>query len=410
MTAGQSATGRIHALDALRAFVLLLGIAFHAALSEVFPSTGIWAIGTNDPSIPFWWFIFTSHLFRMEVFFLLAGFFACMVVSKRGVQAFLRDRALRIALVFVLLLYPIKYLDSTIWIAGGLKTGWLQLPPDVVALGPWRIARYALGDEKFPSIHLNHLWFLYFLCIISLLFIALRWLALRLGALATRIASAGDAAVDRLMSGALAPLWLGLPLLPMLAQMDRYDVDTPDKSFLPLGRALALYGYFFLLGWWLHRRSQTLPLLRGRWAQYLVVAVALSVIGWAGEYHLATFGEATNVRAVAIVVNAVTICAAVLGLIGMFLTFFNEPSAITRYLADSAYWTYLVHLPIVVALQVWLSAWDSGVLRFLAVCVLTLMSCLLSYHLLVRRSWLGRWLRGRPLANESAAGAVPTAA
>ena len=37
------------------------------------------------------------HMFRMQLFFLLAGFFACLLVRKRGVGSFLRNRFFRIA-------------------------------------------------------------------------------------------------------------------------------------------------------------------------------------------------------------------------------------------------------------------------------------------------------------------------
>ena len=46
----------------------------------------------------------------MELFFFLAGFFAALVIDKRGVSAFIRDRIRRILLVFVLWLYPMKLL------------------------------------------------------------------------------------------------------------------------------------------------------------------------------------------------------------------------------------------------------------------------------------------------------------
>lgn len=391
---------RLHALDASRAFVLLLGVFFHGALSEVFPPSGIWAVGTAEPSLPFWWFIFTSHLFRMEVFFLLAGFFACLVVSKRGASAFMQDRFWRIALVFLVFLYPIKYIDSVIWITGGLKTGWLHLPPDVVALGPWKIARYALAEEKAPQIHLNHLWFLYYLFIISISLIALRASALRWWPVsATQASAAIDKCVRFVAASRYAPLWLGAPLLPLLWLMDRYDVATPDKSLIPMGPSLALYGYFFLVGWWLYRNRGALPFLQTHWRAWLVLALFLSLAGWAGDYHLSYFGETMLVRIGAITANAITIGAAVLGLIGLFLSKFAKPSPSVRYLADAAYWTYLVHLPVVVLLQVWFSDWGSGVARVSVATCLTFVACLGTYHLFVRNTLLGRWLRGRPLTS-----------
>jgi Acyltransferase family len=52
--------------------------------------------GTAKPSVFLGWFAYYAHSFRMELFFLLAGFFAALVIDKRGVSAFIRDRIRRI--------------------------------------------------------------------------------------------------------------------------------------------------------------------------------------------------------------------------------------------------------------------------------------------------------------------------
>src|SRR5271157_5003450 len=89
--------GRWHALDALRAFALLLGVVYHAALVYVLPP-GMWAVGTTKATAGLAWFITYAHSFRMEIFFLLAGFFARLVIGRRGTAAFVTDRARRILL------------------------------------------------------------------------------------------------------------------------------------------------------------------------------------------------------------------------------------------------------------------------------------------------------------------------
>jgi hypothetical protein len=38
--------------------------------------------------------------------------------------------------------------------------------------------------------------------------------------------------------------------------------------------------------------------------------------------------------------------------IGLFKWLFDKPSKVVRYLADSSYWLYLIHLPIVIWLQI----------------------------------------------------------
>src|SRR5215510_7418128 len=196
----QSPGERFHSLDALRAFVLLLGVVFHSLMAYVLPS-GFWAVGTTKPPTPLLWFVYYAHCFRMEVFFLLAGFFACMVIKRRGVASFLRDRAKRILLVFVVVLYPMKLLLSSAWIIGGLKTGWLKLPPEVAKLPIWRLAIGGLGMESWPRINLTHLWFLYYLACVTCLFLATRWLVVKCIVRSERLPQAFDAAFCRIASG-----------------------------------------------------------------------------------------------------------------------------------------------------------------------------------------------------------------
>src|ERR1700753_3176103 len=89
---------RLHALDAVRGFALLLGIVFPATLSFL-PSAGrAWIIEDNHPSITLAVLFFVIHVFRMTTFFLIAGFFAHMSFHRRGALGFVTDRLQRIAL------------------------------------------------------------------------------------------------------------------------------------------------------------------------------------------------------------------------------------------------------------------------------------------------------------------------
>ena len=69
-------TDRLHGLDAVRAFALLLGVVFHAGFSFI-PGMipGVWAIVDSSPSSAISVLLFTSHIFRMTLFFFVAGFF-----------------------------------------------------------------------------------------------------------------------------------------------------------------------------------------------------------------------------------------------------------------------------------------------------------------------------------------------
>ena len=76
---------RLHALDAVRGFALLLGVAFHAMLSFI-PGLppGFWAMNDNSPSPLLADASFISHVFRMSLFFFIAGFFARLLHQKLG--------------------------------------------------------------------------------------------------------------------------------------------------------------------------------------------------------------------------------------------------------------------------------------------------------------------------------------
>ena len=87
---------RWHDLDALRGFAMLLGIVLHASMSFL---GGVWSVeDIRAGSEFFWWLVFGIHGFRMQLFFLLSGFFTSMVWKKRGLNELVWHRFKRIFL------------------------------------------------------------------------------------------------------------------------------------------------------------------------------------------------------------------------------------------------------------------------------------------------------------------------
>ncbi|MCP5525183.1 MAG: acyltransferase family protein, partial [Verrucomicrobiales bacterium] len=106
---------RRHDLDALRAVAMLLGIAFHVALSF---ATGLhWLVQDAHRNVGLLLFADASHGFRMPLFFLISGFFTAMLWRKRGLQALLKHRFKRILLPCLLGLVTIVPL---MFVVGGL--------------------------------------------------------------------------------------------------------------------------------------------------------------------------------------------------------------------------------------------------------------------------------------------------
>ena len=84
--------------------MMLLGIVLHAAMN--YGSTVMEYNVIQDPShsVLFDLLFYAIHIFRMPLFFVLAGFFMALLVEKRGIFLMLKNRYQRILLPFVVFL------------------------------------------------------------------------------------------------------------------------------------------------------------------------------------------------------------------------------------------------------------------------------------------------------------------
>ena len=112
---------RYHGLDLLRAAMMFLGVVLHAgAIYMPFPNEMEIQAIAEDPLNPFrdvagldmtiQRIIWVIHLFRMPAFMLLAGFFAALLMEKRGTGHLIKNRAQRILVPLILFwffLWPI---------------------------------------------------------------------------------------------------------------------------------------------------------------------------------------------------------------------------------------------------------------------------------------------------------------
>lgn len=105
---------RRHDLDALRAAAMLLGIAYHAALS--FAAGMPWFVQDTRQTVGLYYFESASHGFRMPLFFLISGIFTAMLWQKRGLRGLWANRLTRILLPCLLGLVTIVPLTN--WSVG----------------------------------------------------------------------------------------------------------------------------------------------------------------------------------------------------------------------------------------------------------------------------------------------------
>ncbi|MGZ0220349.1 MAG: hypothetical protein ACKVIY_15180, partial [Acidimicrobiales bacterium] len=88
--------------------------------------------------------------------------------------------------------------------------------------------------------------------------------------------------------------------------------------------------------------------------------------------------------------------AMIFGLLGAFRAVLATPRRGVRYLSDSSYWIYLVHVPLVIWIQAQISGWNlpSGV-KFVGLNVSVVAILLLAYQLCVRYTPIGTMLNGK---------------
>jgi glucans biosynthesis protein C len=380
---------RLHALDAVRGFALLLGIILHAAGSFIPTTTRFWIIQDTHPSMTLALLFFAIHVFRMTTFFLMAGFFAHMSLHRRGTWGFIKDRMQRIALPLVVA-WPIVFAALAvivIWAARFPNGGPIPGAPN------WPVL---------PGFPLTHLWFLYVLLEFYAAMLLLRsgviWLD-RSG----RFRSSVDRLVAQVMRNPLAPAILAVPI-GIAFSLDPtwvgwFGVRTPDESLLTNLQALVGFGTAFGFGWLLHRQIALLRILEKRWLIHLAFAIGLITMSFLVAPALSDVRSipiSDTMRLAGAVFYALAIWTTTFAAIGLALRFMSGFSPTRRYLADASYWLYLIHLPIVVALQVAVSSLDwRWPIKFATILVVALPVMLATYHLLVRHTYIGIVLNGR---------------
>ncbi len=383
---------RLDYLDATRAFALLLGIVFHASLSFT-PAFLGWAVQDVSTCPLVALFMTISHSFRMETFFLLAGFLSQLAFHRQGVGAFVRSRLLRIVVPFVVGWFMLHPLVVSGWIMGAAS---LRGRVDVLGalLGGFR-SLATLPQGLFTG---SHLWFLYYLALITALTLAVRGLMRTAGSGHTVGLRRADALVASLANSPVSVVILAIPTASALWFMRFWGMDTPDQTLVPQLPALFVFGSFFVLGWMLNRQGEALSqitrltLPRAIWAGLGLAAVL--ILGDIERDPAHPHYLAAHVAYAA--GYALTMWSFAFLTIGAFRKLAARPSAFIRYLADSSYWMYLLHLPVVVWLQVAVAElplhWS---LKLALISSVTVGLSLLTYDLFVRSTFIGWLLNGR---------------
>lgn len=373
---------RYHALDSMRASMMLLGIYLHVVVG--YSGNGHWPYIDPHPArfVALDISLGIIHAFRMPAFFVMAGFFGALLWNRRGAASFTKNRAKRILLPFALfwtLLFPVM---AAIVIS--LTRGTNQIVPAL------------LSRELLNRLHPLHLWFLEYLVMLYALGGAVAFLFRRVPAsVMSGIHTAYRWALERPYAPAIFALLSWWPLAMMRGNLKDCDGFRPE--WIILSAYIAPFGF----GWLLYHSRDLLPRFQRHIWIYLALAVpAFLVYGKLSPRDHPLWKAAGNVLLCWFLIFACT---------GLFLKYCSGASARWRYASDSSYWLYIMHMPVVVGLQVALLPLPLPALAKIPIVLSLAVGVLLvTYDLLVRPTWIGALLNGRRYPRRLPA--MPTAA
>ncbi|MFN0129329.1 MAG: acyltransferase family protein [Verrucomicrobiales bacterium] len=217
--------------------------------------------------------------------------------------------------------------------------------------------------------------------------------------------------VDKLGRPGRRPVWLLsrwnlvwlVPLTAIPTAMMDYDLGLgPDTSMglIPMPHVLVYYAIFFFFGVLYFDCDDREHRLGGDW-RWMLPSTLLIIFPVAMEFTTGIFQfrdallPARFHRAASVVLQSLFAWGMCSGSIGLFRALLTRENRFIRYLSDSSYWLYLAHLPLCIAGQAIISQWRGPVWLKLSLFSLSLTAfLLLTYHFLVRYTWVGRLLNG----------------
>lgn len=448
--------GRIHYLDQVRALAMMVGIFIHACFPYAYGIQENWTIRDDTSSLTIALGFYFLHLFRMPVFFLIAGFFANYLYQKRGVKGFLKHRVKRIGLPFVIFL-PLLLIGVTITqlfslyyvpeekMTKNMQKGLVQVKAQiqqireqnsgipVPAAEDGNTAESAGSKDVVPEndtpstsiieekpqlddgiteanaannpdkkgqdpVITLHLWFLYYL----LMFCSC-------AALLHRLSSRFVTGVFNTFFSSPIYVWL----LPLVIFPALYSVGVPADTpghILPRIWAFGYYGVFFLLGWHFFYHQDYLD----KFEKHLGIMIFFSIIALVIYLYMVPLVESfRNTIASDIALKNMRdysdqqkiYLVALEAFLSIFLTmitlilgkrYLNFPNKVMRFISDSSYWIYLIHWPLVTFIQIFFVTMPfSGYFKFMISSVILLGIGFITYRYMVRYTPIGTMLNGK---------------
>ena len=326
-------TNRLHSLDFLRAFALLMGVLLHVLMLFLEPFDG------SEPrlgaSIIFIWI----HTWRMPLFMLLAGFFTALSIQNRDVGNYAINRLIRLGVPILILWAVIPEIDE--------GTNDIFKLPELIS--------WLLHDIPF-TLRLDHLWFLYYL----LIFYGVLLLLKRITPMVFKFITDYELSFFRIFV-----FWL--PILILLSPLNKPtggifgDIPTTFGQ-VKLGSMLFMAS-FFLIGIQIQKSVRFLEQLQQKrfWLPSLMIVslIPIGLLGWGGMKDEPFVFSSVFEMWIANGLSGSAALLLVLSIMGFAMNYVLSSGPTLSWLIKLSYPIYVFHLMFVISV--------SGTLMYLGV-------------------------------------------
>ena len=381
-----SPSSRRHDIDALRFLVFSLLIVYHTAMLYLdgahfhMKSTYL----TEQLNFPM---VFINR-WRMEIVFIISGVSCAMMTqTTRGAFLWRRVKRLLLPLVFgLLVIIPVQpYCEG---VSNGLvEPGYGQFLLNYFGGHVWPAGAFDGWQYGFTW---NHLWYLVYLLLYTIVLVALQPLLARM---------------RPLFAGLRGWRLMLLPALPALAATAFLKLRYPETHALVRDwYAHAIYFTMYLYGWWLGNDKELWQeLARLRWHTLLLAPCAFAVYVGFDLIHsenLLTWASLGSWP-----MRNVYMWLAICAILGWSFTLLNRPFAWLPWARQTVFPWYILHQSAIVVLAYWLVPLALGpVLEPLLILLGTVAICWSITSLISRINWL-RPCFGLPALRRTKAGA-----
>ena len=363
---------RLYYLDNLKIFLIFLVIIHH--VGQAYGTTGgVWLYsypGDRAQSLGLL-FLFNASFF-MGLFFFISGYFFPASFDRHGARKFVTDKLIRfgIPLIFgAFLIVPVLEYVKYVHYTGSISFRnfyvwqWLGYSPDT--------------GFSHHAFNIAHMWFIEHLLIYSILYAALRTV-LQKWALSLPVSTTRDVRLYAII--------IYITVLGLITHLMRTSWGFPmNRWILFLGciqiepAHIPQYLSLLVLGILAYRCGFLESLTAPRNMLWLVPGLGIYIIS---ILQIIGMGR-QSVRFLWEYREALLCVGVCIGLLALFRTFFNRTGRIVRILAENAYGTYIIHVPVVVALQYAFDPVQAGAFTlFVVVSVLSVIGSFLASFLL----------------------------